>query len=534
MISPAIKLLRPDWYHREGISCRGWCWDDKAVFRSGKDFLGLFTPTMSPRDFEDIIGSLNGCFCVVLRQAGTILAAVDRIRSMPLFYSHATDVPVLSDDAREAANCLPSIRIDPIPLAEFLLTGYVCGSDTLPSGLKQVQAGQILIWEAGAFAPRVQSYFEYRHQTTETRGEAALDEELDELHMAIARRLVQSAAGRQILLPLSGGLDSRLIARCLARLKTADLLCFSYGDPRGREAKISQAVAEHLKLPWYFVPHTRDMWHQAYNSQSRKEYYHFADNLSASAHIQDWLAVRELKDRKIVSFDAVFVPGHSADFLEGSHLPLLFMSKEQFTSQDVAEAIIARHYRLWDFKQVESTLQEALRSRIRDGINSPIMDPEAAASAFETFDWQERQAKFIINSVRVYEFFGFSWRLPLWDNELMDFWSRMPLEHRCGRSYYLRYAKNHGDLKIPVYTHESFPTRVHQHFIRNRQGYSYDIRYARFLKHAGKPDPTTDIVAGLCPGNLPLPTFVDQKLPIPKANINALQTLVMLKEWLEG
>jgi len=51
-------------------------------------------------------------------------------------------------------------------------------------------------------------------------------------------------------------------------------------------------------------------------------------------------------------------------------------------------------------------------------------------------DWQERQAKFIVNSVRVYEFWGYEWRIPLWDNQLMDFFSGVPLKLRLEKKLY--------------------------------------------------------------------------------------------------
>ncbi len=53
--------------------------------------------------------------------------------------------------------------------------------------------------------------------------------------------------------------------------------------------------------------------------------------------------------------------------------------------------------------------------------------------------WQERQAKFITNSVRAYEYWGLDWWLPLWDAEYMAFWQHVPLSQRTGK----RLARRH-------------------------------------------------------------------------------------------
>lgn len=66
----------------------------------------------------------------------------------------------------------------------------------------------------------------------------------------------------------------------------------------------------------------------------------------------------------------------------------------------------------------------------------PIDTLEDVANAFECWEWQERQAKFIVNSCRVYEFWGYDWRIPLWNNEMMDFWARVPLGLRVGKRLY--------------------------------------------------------------------------------------------------
>lgn len=86
----------------------------------------------------------------------------------------------------------------------------------------------------------------------------------------------------------------------------------------------------------------------------------------------------------------------------------------------------------------------------------------------ECFNWQERQSKFIANSVKCYEYFGFEWRIPLWDNEIADYWMRVPARCRYGRNLFFAAEQNlllcdrlrdipfANNLKTPL----SFRTRV--------------------------------------------------------------------------
>jgi hypothetical protein len=54
----------------------------------------------------------------------------------------------------------------------------------------------------------------------------------------------------------------------------------------------------------------------------------------------------------------------------------------------------------------------------------------------------------------MYEFLGFDWYMPLWDHELMDFYSNVPLELRIAQKLYLRTLTN------SVFTAEALPLRT--------------------------------------------------------------------------
>ena len=66
----------------------------------------------------------------------------------------------------------------------------------------------------------------------------------------------------------------------------------------------------------------------------------------------------------------------------------------------------------------------------------PFETNEEASALFEYWDWKERQAKFIINSVRVYEFYQKEWEIPLWDDRLMEFFKKVPVKYRYKKYLY--------------------------------------------------------------------------------------------------
>jgi asparagine synthase (glutamine-hydrolysing) len=190
------------------------------------------------------------------------------------------------------------------------------------------------------------------------------------------------------------------------------------------------------------VPYSADRWRAWRDTPEFDRYFRASGNASSSPHFQDWPAVRELRAAGAIEPDAVFVPGHSGDFLAGSHVPAPLARARAASRAAVIQSIIDGHYNLWDWPaDPQGRLRDAIEARIGSIIgDGPFDTNESASSAFELWDCAERQAKFIVNSVRVYEDFGHQCRLPLFDAELMDFWSTVPVHLRFGRRLYFAYA----------------------------------------------------------------------------------------------
>jgi asparagine synthase (glutamine-hydrolysing) len=394
------------------------------------------------RRLAALVAGLNGSFALAVRGAGWLFAATDRLRSIPLFHAQGPAGLRLGDDpfALVAPDGPP--RRDDVALSEFLLTGYVTGRETLDPRVRQLQAAETLWLSEADPEPRSERYFRLFREAPLAASQDDLAEALDAALLAVFGRLVASLDGRRVVLPLSGGFDSRIIAVMLRRLGYDAVLCYTYGPSRSREVQIGREVARRLGLPWHHGLWTRARWRRWFRLPERVAYSRYAGALTSNAFMADWPVVGELRRAGLLADADVVVPGHTGDVLGGSHLPRSFHDPTRIGVADVVEAVLTRHYSLWRWRPGSEALEKLLRERVEDRLElHALRDGQDPTSGTEKWDWQERQAKWIVNSVRAYEFWGLDWRIPFWDHELMDFFMRVPLALRIGKKLYDHYAE---------------------------------------------------------------------------------------------
>jgi len=165
---------------------------------------------------------------------------------------------------------------------------------------------------------KTERYYRFVHEYEQEVGIDELMAQHDQVLIRIFNRLIEIANGRAIVVPLSGGYDSRLIVLMLKRLGYENIITFTYGRPGNKESEVSRKVAELLGLQWEFVPYSNEDWYRWYNSSERKDYSKLAGNSCSLPHIQDWPAVWQLKNKNLIPGDCIFVPGHSGDLPAGS------------------------------------------------------------------------------------------------------------------------------------------------------------------------------------------------------------------------
>ncbi|HII79164.1 MAG TPA: asparagine synthetase B [Methanosarcina sp.] len=395
------------------------------------------------KETGDFLEKLNGEFVFVAETKDIIFCAVDKTRSIPLFYIKTKNSFIVSDSAYYLKDKI-NPHLNEEKAAEFMVTGYVTGNETLFDDIKQIRNGEFLLYQKSENRLNSCCYFRFLHGNYYELPEDRLLEMLDQTFVNAFSRLIESTSkqGKRIVVPLSGGLDSRIIVAMLKRLGINDVTCMSYGRKGCRESEISKHVAEALGYEWVFVEYTAKKWRECYNSKEADLFRIWAGNLSSLPHMQDFPAVKELKTQGKIPENSVFVPGHTG---YGCDIP----DSTSFDSEAYLTATLKKHYNLWGYGQELEKIFKRRISKSTSGLE--IKDNETFANTIEYFDTNERQAKFINNSVRVYEFFGYEWRIPLWDIEPMEFYLRVPVEYRINRYLYKKYARDclfSGELEI--------------------------------------------------------------------------------------
>ncbi|WP_414730301.1 asparagine synthase-related protein [Zhongshania aliphaticivorans] len=416
---------------------------------SGEYILSEIASIGNSAELNGKLRSLNGFYSWVEQSQSGIRAAVDHVRSMPLFYGTSDGQFYISDNADWVRRQVNDVEMDRLAKEEFLLAGYVTGSDTLYPNVKQIQAGELIIARKTreGVSVEVSRYYQFLHTEPASYSESGLLIELESKMYAAIKRLINFAKGRQIVIPLSGGYDSRIIAALVKRFGYRNILAFTYGVPGNKEALYSKEVATALGIKWEFVEYSEGLWREHWAGRLACEYKKSAANHTSLPHVQDWLAVKNLVDKGLIDKDAVVVPGHSGDFVAGSHIPSFVFDEKSHHKENLYSTIIKDHLSNAPSTDMAIVSAGILVERIKNRIGIPFDGSDVEfANLYELWDWQERQSKYIVNSVRVYEQFGLSWWMPLWDLEFVQFWEKIPLIFRENRTWFknwvsLQYAE---------------------------------------------------------------------------------------------
>jgi asparagine synthase (glutamine-hydrolysing) len=428
-----IKLLINKgfpWIKSNGTYTKGYAFINNE-FYPNKKLNDIFKNIFTIEEFNRQVKLCNGSFAIILERNDIIFAAVDIVRSIPLFYSFKQNI--ISDSAEEIVNEIELIQYNPTNVQEFFTVGHTTGIDTVVDGLFQVQPGEVAVLKNN-FAERTE-YFKYRHEALEDRGREKYKKKFQKVLENTYSRLAHFSKNKQIVIPLSAGYDSRLNVLMCKMMGINNITLFTYGTENSHDAIGAKLVAKALGLPIHFIDYSKGQ-RLLYKSSVSNEYDKTAFNYTSIPYIQDFQALNFLINKNLIPNESIIVTGHSGDFISGRHLENLFSQNERLPRQTIIDEIYRKQYSIY---RPKTKNMEILKNKIdRVLLNEKDLD---CGTIYESWVWKERQAKFLINSVRQFEFFNFEWALPLWDLEFIEFFLQLPKKYRVYQNFYSNFIE---------------------------------------------------------------------------------------------
>ncbi|MDL2310096.1 hypothetical protein LJC39_03150 [Parabacteroides sp. OttesenSCG-928-B22] len=317
-----IDLYRKNWITQGAVSTIGWAeWMGKSYTGEAFNQLVLSCIRRKEHTLSQLAAGLNGNYAIVIQSKSSAFLISDHIRSYPLLYLKEKGNIYITDNllaSFEKYGLNPEVDIRKAEV--FLTAGLTLEDSTLYKEVYALQAAEIV--RINDQETEKKRYFTYASEF-DPKKKLVVTEEVEkqnELFTRLFRRMRESAPEvRNWIVPLSGGHDSRMVLNQMHKLGIKNLICYSYGYPGNKQSRLSQQIAEALGYAWHFVEYTPEKWQALRESPDFDRYFDFAFNGVSDPHIQDLLAVSELKKQKILQPGDIFVPGHTFDFLTGAY-----------------------------------------------------------------------------------------------------------------------------------------------------------------------------------------------------------------------
>jgi len=348
----------------------------------------------------------------------------------------------------------------------FAATGFFLEQDTYWRDEKVLSPGSINRLNDKGGLENSSSWFEWNYNPRELSFKQAL-EEFTYLFEEIIKDQVKNSP---VILPLSGGLDSRSQALALLR-NSNEVNSYSYSFTGGYpESKIAREIAKVCGFPFkeFFIPNGY-LWNDIQELAEINKCY------SEFTHPRQMAVLSEFK-----KMDGIFSLGHWGDVLfdrgappnlkEGDQVSYLLKSVVKKSGMDLADT-------LWKLWELEGTFEEYLRDRFSTLLSAfDISNTSAKIRAFKSQYWAPRWTSTnlsIFNEAQPIS-------LPYYDDRMCEFICTIPEKYLADRAIQIAYIKQHDQLsRITWEAHKPFNLHTYK---KNRVPFNLPYRIYKKLQ----------------------------------------------------
>ncbi len=427
------------WHKTANVSVRGYSSFKDGVILDSKGLSNHFD-SESKEVFRNKLEESDGCFAVIVQTRDYVFAAVDRINSIPLYYGFDQDENlIISDRAESIRKRIEDIQINPQAEQEFLSMGLVIGRGTLLPNVFRLQAGEYFFYNCNSKEIVVEKYYGLDNNDKFDYGEAVLFTKLDHIYESYFSQLIKWLNGREVILPLSGGYDSRLVAFMLKELGYENVHCFAYNYARRDwEIDISKKVAERLGYKWSFIACTPALYKKYLQKKMKSKLIVDIVNWSSWPVIQEWPPLFKLYE-ETDSKESVLLSGHGG-FLAGGHVPKELFTKKEINKKDLLK--IFQSYFCTDLSGYNNCQIRVFNEFMINGIEGDKALTSIAIRNWRIFQYEERSSKIVGRGFTLAPIaLGIQFVMPLLNKNAIMFWNNISTKHLQDKSLFTNYVK---------------------------------------------------------------------------------------------
>jgi len=414
-----IQNNKQAWTQIDKSYIRGYAFFDHVLLKQDELLVTLSDTVNSGKDQTELcelLKKLNGSFSAIIHKNGTYYLISDKLKSFPLLFSIENDHVCISDNGLWLITQFSNRKINEKGMLYLVSTGYSACSETVYENVFIVRPGSFVqINNTGCFSEQKYHHYGGQELLLPASDENLCDKAKQILESAFQRTL-RSIESKTIVIPLSGGYDSRLIACLCKAFGLKNVICYTYGVKGSQDVVISEKIAKELGYPWHFVEYSDRVIRDFFEKKDFINYFNHAVNYSSLCHYQDFIAVKSLVEMNVIDRNCVIIPGHQGDLFRGEHLGNI-SGKER----NISQLVLNKYFHL---NHLSKSQKKVIKKDLDEYFASIKEEHKTLNSLILLTNWYfvARQSNFIINSARVYEYFGIEWRVPFWDDEHVDFW----------------------------------------------------------------------------------------------------------------
>ncbi len=429
----------------------------------------------------EYISRIRGNFSLIIDTSSHVIISVDHICSIPLYYLINNKSVVVTDDISYLQKEMgEKFSISNSSKLQILMSGYTLFEDTLYTKIKSFIPGQIFLHRCNnVLIHNINNYQAwFGADSNEYKSLELMSSKFNNVLLEVMREIINSLNNRQVVIPLSGGYDSRLIASILRHYNYENVICFTYGMRDNFEALSAKKIANDLGYKWIFVDLNIKEQADFYQSDDFFSYLEYADVPNAVPYYQGLYSVKYLKEAKLIDNNAVFINGNSGDFITGGHITQLYQyCNKNHLCKNIFDTIINKYYSLWGYMKTPNNISEITKkidnsySFLKDSYGADIN----VCDFIYYYEFINRQSKYVIQGQRVFEYYGYEWRLPLWDSKMIEFWASIPNNYKNEQFLYKSTIEKYNYSNVWNKSDQINKYHISSYFVR------YTRRFFKFI-----------------------------------------------------